>query len=1010
LVIEKVFSAASAGCLNAACSDGALGYDCLYVQPKALGLLLTSISLALGQANAPQSPSTDLLNRTLTGVEYDPPLQPLPRSELDAIVPLAPGTPLTSADIRATLQALYSTGRYHDIAIDAVPEGSGVRIRILTTLNYFTSGVQVSGENEPPSASQLETAAKLPLGEPVEDTQIEAASRNIMERLRNNGLYHARIQRRVERTPTTQEASVFFEINPGPRARFDGVKLEGNYNSAEEAVIRATRWRRGILFFQLPGWREMTESRIQQGVQNVLRNFQKGNRLEARVNLTGIEYHPETNRVTPTLEIERGPVVEVRTTGAKVSPGRLRQLIPIYQERTVDRTLLQEGRRNLVEYFQAQGYFDAGADFTQSSTGGDHSFIEYNIMRGVRHKVVRVDIAGNRYFDTETLLERMNLRPAGFLVSRFGRFSQRFLDQDKNAISDLYRANGFRDVQIKSEVVDDYGGKANNIAVRIEVQEGLQWIVNSLDIDGVLDEDREYLNSIIQSSPGQPFSEANIAADRDEILTYYFNNGYPEATFDWTQSEGAPQRMDLKFVVRPGPRQFVRGVLVSGLKTTKPSLVNSRIRLEAGSPISQSRIVESQQELYNLGIFSKVQTAIQNPDSDEQDKYVLFHVDEARKYSFTMGFGAELARIGGGSSTSFDAPAGEAGFSPRGSLGISRINFLGLGHVVSLQGLASTLQQRVVLAYSVPQFTGNENLALTFGGRFDDSRDVRTFTSRRWEGSIQLAERVTRANTVQFRYVFRRVTIDQNTLKISPGLIPLYSQPVRVGLLGFSFIQDRRDDPLDSHRGIYNTLDLGFAARPFGSETDFGRLLFRNSTYHRVGRNLVLARTLQFGYQQRFGGLAQIPLAERFFSGGSSTLRAFPDNQAGPRDLETGFPLGGNALLMHSTELRFPLIGDNIGGVLFHDMGNVYSDVRNISFRFRQKNLQDFDYMVHSVGFGIRYRTPLGPIRADFSLSPNPPRFFGFAGTRDQLLAGQGTQTNQRINVFQFHFSLGQTF
>ncbi len=91
-------------------------------------------------------------------------------------------------------------------------------------------------------------------------------------------------------------------------------------------------------------------------------------------------------------------------------------------------------------------------------------------------------------------------------------------------------------------------------------------------------------------------------------------------------------------------------------------------------------------------------------------------------------------------------------------------------------------------------------------------------------------------------------------------------------------------------------------------------------------------------------------------------------------------------------------------------MGNVYSDIRNLSFRFRQRNLADFDYMVQAVGFGIRYKTPVGPVRLDLSVSPNSPRFFGFSGTRDQLLANEGTLTNQRINVFQFHFSLGQTF
>jgi outer membrane protein assembly factor BamA len=153
-----------------------------------------------------------------------------------------------------------------------------------------------------------------------------------------------------------------------------------------------------------------------------------------------------------------------------------------------------------------------------------------------------------------------------------------------------------------------------------------------------------------------------------------------------------------------------------------------------------------------------------------------------------------------------------------------------------------------------------------------------------------------------------------------------------------------------------------------------------------------------------------VPLPERFFGGGSVSHRGFPQNQAGPRDLTTGFPVGGNALLFHATELRFPLIGDNVGGVVFHDMGNIYSSLSNVSLRQKQRDLQDFDYMVHDTGFGIRYNTPVGPVRADFGLSLNSPRFFGFQGTRDELLAGQGKLVNQRINVFQFHFSLGQTF
>jgi outer membrane translocation and assembly module TamA len=108
--------------------------------------------------------------------------------------------------------------------------------------------------------------------------------------------------------------------------------------------------------------------------------------------------------------------------------------------------------------------------------------------------------------------------------------------------------------------------------------------------------------------------------------------------------------------------------------------------------------------------------------------------------------------------------------------------------------------------------------------------------------------------------------------------------------------------------------------------------------------------------------------------------------------------------------LRFPLVGENLGGVLFHDMGNVFSGLSDISFRFTQRDQRDFNYIVHAVGLGIRYRTPVGPVRFDLAFAPNTPRFRGFQGTREELLAGTGQITDQRIRRIQFHFSLGHTF
>jgi outer membrane protein assembly factor BamA len=358
--------------------------------------------------------------------------------------------------------------------------------------------------------------------------------------------------------------------------------------------------------------------------------------------------------------------------------------------------------------------------------------------------------------------------------------------------------------------------------------------------------------------------------------------------------------------------------------------------------------------------------------------------------------------------TTRDNPAGTTGFAPRLALGISRINFLGRGQTLSLQTAISTIEQRAALTYFIPQFISHEKLNLTITTLLENSSDIRTFTAHRREAAIQLGERLSRAYTLQYRLVFRNVTL--SNLKIDQLLVPLLSQPETVGLGEVSLIQDKRDDPTDAHRGIYTTIDLSYAPSKLGSQTQFARGLFRNSTYYSVHRDWVFARSTQFGVISRTGGRPSIPLAERLYSGGSTSIRAFPDFQAGPRDLATGFPLGGNALFINNLELRFPLYGDNLAAVLFHDIGNVYDTLSDVSFRYRQRNLQDFDYAVQDLGIGFRYRTPIGPIRLDLSFSPNAPRFFGLKGTEQDYLNGTAIATVQKINAFQFHFSLGQAF
>ncbi len=950
----------------------------------------------------------DFEGSRISAIRFTPESQPFPRSDLEKVVRLERGGILRLSEVSAAIQRLYETGRFLDVEVDAQRIGESVALEFRTTPTWFAGRIAVEGVADPPNPAQLVSSTRLQPGEEFNQDYLLQSIMNLDAVLRRNGFLSSNIEPKLTYDPVLQQVDVKFVIKPGTRGKLTEPVFNGETKRTPEQLLATTHWRR---LGSLLGYKPATDSRIQNGLERIRNFYRKKEFLMARVSLERTEADEKANLVKPLVRIDAGPKVKVRADG--FSQSALRRLVPVFEERSVDRDLLNEGVRNLRQNLQSGGYFDADVDFDMEQQPNGEQLIQFNVQRGIRYKLVHLEIQGNKFFNTQVIRERLATQPATFIRYRYGRYGKDLLNQDAQAIADLYKSNGFLNVKVTTDVRKNWEGKAQTVAAFVNIEEGEQHVIGSLELDGVNPKDLDILKKGLQSAAGQAYSPNAVLSDRDAILNYYFNEGFSGASVEYdVKPMEVPTQLAVHFQVTESRRNFVRSVVISGLKTTNPKIVNNRISLEAGDVLSQTEMTESQRRLYDLGIFARVGVTVQNPEGVERDKYVLYQFEEASKVSITTGFGAQLARIGG-SVTSLSSPAGAPGFSPRVSIGINRSNFLGLAHNIGVRAQISSFQQRAAVTYLAPQFKGKEKLDLTLSGLFDDSRDVRTFAARRWESSIQLGQKLSKANSIQYRYTFRRVSIDTNTLKINPQLIPFLSQPVRIGSFSGTFIQDRRDDPIDSHRGMYNSLDFATAVGSFGSETNFTRVLLRNSSYHRISKDLILARTLLFGEMNRIGATENtkdIPLPERFFAGGAASHRAFSDNQAGPRDPITGFPLGGKAVLVSGLELRFPLLGDSIGGVIFHDAGNVYSDILKVSLRYKQRNVTDFDYMVHSVGFGIRYKTPVGPVRVDLSYGPNAPRFIGFRGTRDELLFGGGVRVEQKINAFQFHFSLGQTF
>jgi outer membrane protein assembly complex protein YaeT len=910
---------------------------------------------------------------------------------------IEPGKPFDFASERESLRQLYRTGDYSDVRVTATPQADGWRMEFIVRKNYYNNVVRVEGLKEPPSEPAALAAMRLVLGEPFRESSLREAISRLQEALRDDGLYLAKITWKLVPHEDTRQMDIMVHVDPGPRARRGDFNVENHTPYPDQELLRRAK---------ISGKTELTQSRLSRGAQHVKNYLMNQGYLGAGAVITPGTYNPQTNQVPLTLAVTAGPRVRVELDGARLSKTKLRKLLPIYAEGGVDEDLLQEGRRNIRDYFEREGYFKVEVQVSSRedpASGG--RVIAYEISRGARFRLAGVSFSGNKYFSSELLSGRLQLQTASFASS--GRFSQQLVRADGDSIRALYLSNGFRDAQVTSDIDDTYRGKKGNLFVSFRVVEGEQSRVATLKVEGNHAISTKALLAVIGSTPGQPYSETQVASDRNNILALYYEGGFPEAHFQEEASPGdSPNYVKLTYHLIEGTKISVRKVLVTGYQYTRPGIIARQVHIESGGPLREGDVVDTQRGLHNLGVFNRVQIAPQNPNGTDPDKTVVVEVQEGKRYTIGYGGGFEVQRLAGGSTN----PSGNIlSASPRGIFEISRSNMFGRAQTATFKVRASAFQYRALLSYTADNFLTRKDLSLQLTGFADKTQDVNTFTSIRYEGALQVAKTLSPSSSLLFRYFYRRVKAEDINQTINPLEIPLLSQPTQVSGFGATYARDRRDNPADAKRGTFNTADVSIASTTLGSSASFFRGFFQSSSFNTFGRAFVFARSTRFGVEVPLGNTndLDIPLPERFFAGGGTSLRGFGLNQAGPRDTITGFPIGGLALLAFNQELRFPMkllfIGNRLGGTAFYDAGNVFSDLNHISLASKPSSLSSLNYFSHTVGFGLRYPTPIGPVRVDLGYQVNPAQYLA-TNTPPNL-----PQTF-RLPHFQFFFNIGPIF
>jgi outer membrane protein insertion porin family len=938
-----------------------------------------------------------------------------PKISVDSLRPLVQqqaDQPYSNSKVAGTISALQGTGRFSKVEVDVKPDPGGLHVTFTLEPALYFGIFDFPGANKSFSYTRLLQVVDIPNQTPYKQDLVSQGEDNLHQFLVSSGFFQTQVQQHSQFDELHMLANVTFDIDLGKRAKLGNIVVQGTEPGEVERLLRATRTLRATVTGEsLKPGKSYTPKRIDSAIARMKRELAKENHLASKVRFDHPEYHKDSNRADLVIDARPGPIVKVHVTGAKLSAlpflrdRQMKKLIPIFSEGTVDADLVEEGRRNLIDFFQGKGYFNVKVTANLQNEAANVE-VAYRVERGSRHTVETVAFQGNKHFNKDVLIRQVAVKPHRLVLLSRGKFSDKLLRQSVAAVTEFYKNQGYEDVKVDPDVVD----RERKVYITFQIAEGSQTLVDNLTIEGNSHLSASTLSPRggLRLRSGQPFSRKALADDRSHIMAAYFDRGFLNSEFDSkvTRLPDNPHRVDVTYRITENQQVQVAEVVLLGSKKTRPSLIKKTANITTEAPLSQRALLTGESRLYDLGVFDWTSVDPRRPITDQTNEDVLVMLHEAGRNEVTYGFGLQVARRGGNIPSGTIAlpgvppiTSGAANFtsaektfvSPRGSITFTRYNLRGLAESASASILVSRLDQRALATYSDPHFRASSWSSL-LSASIERTTENPTFAARLAEGSWQVEKPLNKDKTrrIQLRYRLGQTILSDLLI---PGLVLPEDQRVRLSTLSATWIRDTRDKPLDASRGFYQTLDLGITPKALGSSANFVRFLGQSSYYKPFGPT-VWANRITLGLAKAFGN-SFVPTSESFFSGGETTLRGFPINGAGPQRtvpacsnpadpstcVNLQVPIGGRQLFILNSELRFPLgIKQGLGAAVFYDGGNVYRAINISHF------IQDY---TNTIGAGIRYKTPVGPIRFDIGRNLNP-------------VAG--------VKATQFYITLGQAF
>jgi outer membrane protein insertion porin family len=641
---------------------------------------------------------------------------------------------------------------------------------------------------------------------------------------------------------------------------------------------------------------------------------------------------------------------------------RLREQIASIEEFGLTAARADDAAFFLELYYRQRGYADASVRY--SLPGGDLLRLEVN--EGPLVTISNIEFIGNYNQPPDKLFDYVvgPTRERVAAAKRAVPFVARDLEEGADLVHRVYVAEGYLE-SIVQEPHYRFSADRTQVEVSIAIVEGRQYSFGDVTFTGNVifppDELRQELNDVLV----QPYTAGRVADIPRRLQAYFKKRGYYAVKVDATGNPAAARggAVPVQVTISPGPKYEFDGVTVTGLQRLRPSFVTRRFTALSGRTYSPDLIDERFRKLMRTGLFNILQINPVPVGGDQLRLEITAEEARSKELGLSLGYGSWVGPIVG------------ASYRDR--------NLFGYGRPITLSGEWTGRGYRGEIMYEDPFLFDTENelrvrlSALTF--------DFEGYDKFELGGRIELTREVTKQYKIGAFITARHVEVTD--AQILPEFLGRASY--QANSIGLSQTLDLRESPHVNPRGLVADHTVDVAADIFGSQVEWIRSTFRVS-YHlsfappvptpgTVGidsrveeengfRSWFQRSSLAFG--ARVGIIKAIaegaedqvfdlPIDERFFNGGASSVRSFTERDLGPRDRV--YPIGGEFYTIFNVEYMFPIWGEIMGAV-FMDAGNLLPNAEDAGL----------DDMRYGIGAGLRYQLPIGPIRLDYAVNPNP--------------------------------------